>query len=181
MEFAVFFLDFIIEMLPVVIVIAFVVIQLIISIVGKTGNTIAAMFLQHINWLDSGALAIATYLIIYCANRFYDLKSYISFGFEAQPHIVFCIIAAIGIMVLTLFLQTTKIGFWIFTVIFSILWALALAGIIYWFSHDKIWFVAIFICSTIVNFLSHLSSRTLRFRDIAYVGLKSSADLNQQQ
>lgn len=170
------FIVLIINMLPLVLVIALLVFQFILSLVSKTGNTLAVMFLQHINWLDSGALAIATYLIVYCANRFYDLKSYISFGFEGQPHIVFCIIPAICIMILTLFIQTTKVGFWIFTVIFSVLWALALAGIVYWFSHDKIWFFTILICSVIVNFISHLSSRTFRFRDIANVG----QEINQQ-
>ncbi|HCR73267.1 MAG TPA: hypothetical protein DIW26_02400 [Ruminococcus sp.] len=129
-------------------------------------------FLLKINLINSGFLGSAAGASLYYANRYFNVENELGIPFDDVIHPAICIVAGVVVFGLTVLIQRTKIGFWIFSVVFSIGWALALSGIVYLFTKDIIWFWVILISSTIINFTSHLRARKLRI-DVAETLLNS--------
>lgn len=119
-------------------------------------------FLLKIDLLNSAFLGSICGVFLYCANRYFDMKSELGIPFKMIVHPAICIVIGVVIFGLTILIQRTTIGFWIFAVVFSIGWAFMLSGIVYLFTKDIIWFWVILISATIINFTSHLRARKLR-------------------
>lgn len=112
-------------------------------------------FLERITVVNSIVLAAAGGITLYLCNRNFDAF----FSFKIHPAI--CLVIGIALFFLFYFLQTTKVGFWIFAVLFSIVWAFLTALILRIFieSMDMVWFWVVFGISFFINIGSHLRSR----------------------
>lgn len=111
-------------------------------------------FLERITLVNSSCLAIAGGVTLYLCNRSFDAF----FDFKVHPAI--CFVIALAIFGAAYFLQTTKVGFWIFAVLFSLVWAFALSLIAFLFAtQDMIWIYVVFFLSFIINIGSHIRSR----------------------
>jgi hypothetical protein len=111
-------------------------------------------FLERITLVNSSCLAIAGGVTLYLCNRNFDAF----FDFKVHPAI--CFVIALAIFGAAYFLQTTKVGFWIFAVLFSLVWAFALSLIAFLFAtQDMIWIYVVFFLSFIINIGSHIRSR----------------------
>ena len=81
---------------------------------------------------------------------------------DSEIHPAICI--AIGIVVATaaILIQRTNVGFWIFAVIMSLVWAGMFAFLTEVITHDKIWVIVTFAFALPVNVFSHIRSRHYR-------------------
>ena len=122
-------------------------------------------FLVQITLINSVLLGSLSGSILYCCNRYNDVVN-INLPFDKEIHPAICLAVGISICIVTALIRRTKVGFWIFAVIFSIGWSLLLALFIDLFLNDRIWFWTIFGIATVINFTSHIRSRNLRV-DIA--------------
>jgi len=112
-------------------------------------------FLERITVVNSLVLAATGGITLYLCNRSFDAF----FSFKIHPAI--CLVIGIALFFLFYFLQTTRIGFWIFAVLFSTFWALLTALILKAFiqSMDMVWFWVVFGISFFINIGAHLRSR----------------------
>lgn len=111
-------------------------------------------FLERITLVNSSCLAIAGGVTLYLCNRSFDAF------FDFKIHPALCFVIALAIFGVAYFLQTTKVGFWIFAVLFSLVWAFALSLIAFLFAtQDMIWIYVVFFLSFIINIGSHIRSR----------------------
>lgn len=112
-------------------------------------------FLERITLVNSFVLAAAGGITLYLCNRNFDAF----FSFKIHPAI--CLVIGIALFFLFYFIQTTKVGFWIFAVLFSTVWAFMTAVLLRLFitSMDMVWFWVVFGISFIINIGSHLRSR----------------------
>ena len=112
-------------------------------------------FLERITLVNSFVLASALGIYAYLCNR------HINAFFDFQIHQAICLVIGLAAFFLFYFIQTTRVGFWIFAVIFSIVWAFATAFVIQMFISqvDMVWFWVIFGPSFIINIGSHIRSR----------------------
>lgn len=84
-----------------------------------------ATFLMRIDVVNSACISIFCGVYLYLGNRHIDAF------YNGTVHPALCLIIGIAILLFTLFLQKTKVGFWIFAVIFSIVWAFVSGLLIY--------------------------------------------------
>ena len=129
---------------------------LILSFALTTFSGLLQGFLLHINLINGLFLGAISGSLIYCNNRYIDTF------YDHDIHPAICFIAGICIMIAVVLLQKTKVGFWIFTIIMSIVWASVLAGITYLITKDWIWFSVVLGLGTLININSHLRARTLK-------------------
>lgn len=75
-----------------------------------------------------------------------------------------CILIGIGVYLICHLAQKTQVGFWIFAVIMSPIWAAILATISYFLSErNQIVFWVLLIVLTVINIYLHIRSRKYRF------------------
>lgn len=118
------------------------------------GLSMIRAFLVHINVINSICLGLFSGIYLYLGNRHIDTF----YSFKIHPAI--CLVIGIAVFFLTYIAQKTKVGFWIFTIIFSLAWAFISATIIYIFAtYDMVWFWVVFSLSLIINVSSHIRSR----------------------
>lgn len=79
-----------------------------------------------------------------------------------QTHPAICIIGGFAIFGISYWLQTTKIGFWIISIIMSILYAAIPTYLVYYFKHDMIWTICVAIGCLIFNVTASIRSRSVR-------------------
>ena len=120
-------------------------------------SSFAKVFLVKIDLVNCVALGSLSGSLLYCCNRHFN-----NMPFEFQIHTALCVVAGIVICVLSYFIQKTTVGFWIFTIIFSVLWSALLTIIVTLFTKDMIWLCTIFGISMIINISSHLRARQLK-------------------
>lgn len=125
------------------------------------GLSFMKVFVLQINLINAAVLGSFSGVFLYIINRYTDVLG-LTFPFDFTIHPALCLIGGIVIFFLSALAQRTKIGFWIFAIVFSIGWALALAGIVYYFTKDWIWFWVTLVVAVIFNFIAHLRSRKLK-------------------
>ena len=125
------------------------------------GLSFMKAFLLYVNLINAAVLGSLSGVSMYIINRYTDVLG-LTFPFDFVIHPAFCIVFGIVIFFLAVLAQRTTIGFWIFAIVFSIGWALALSGIVYYFTKDWIWFGVTLAVSVVINISAHLRSRKLR-------------------
>ena len=111
-------------------------------------------FLERITIVNGFCIAAASGIVLYLCNRKIDTF------FDFQIHLAICFVIGTVVFFLAYFIQTTKVGFWIFAVIFSAAWAFVSVLILYAFvTKDMVWFWVIFGVSFLINIGSHNRSR----------------------
>lgn len=112
-------------------------IGLIVSIIG--------LFVGNIIIFDSIALAL--------------LAGFLSHGL-LNIHPAFSLIIGIVTLVLFLFIQHTRFGFWIIGGLLSLVWGFIFGMIVYIFSDDIIWCYVIWALGALIVFGLHLKARS---------------------
>ncbi len=127
------------------------------------GLSMIRAFMVRINVINSACLALFSGIYLYLGNR------YINTFYNFKIHPAICLVIGIAVFLLTYIAQKTKVGFWIFTVLFSIAWAFVSAMIIYIFAtEDMVWFWVVFVLSLIINVSSHIRSRAYDNNSVIY-------------
>lgn len=120
------------------------------------GLSLIKAFLVHIDVINSIFLSISSVIYFYLGNRKFNAF------YTLTIHPAICLLIGISIFVLTYLAQNTKIGFWIFAVLFSIAWSFLGAAIIFFITkNDMTWFWVVFGILLIINFSSHIRSRKI--------------------
>lgn len=128
-------------------------------IAGCTG--LLKLFLMRITLLNSLFFSVFTTSVL-LMGRMDELKD--SYPFEVPFNSFVCILIGIAIFVVCQLLQKTNVGFWIFAVIMSPLWALIMSGVSYFLSdHNLIVFWVLLVVLTAINVYLHIRSKQYRF------------------
>lgn len=114
------------------------------------------VFLRHIHILNSATLGTMFGILMYMNYR----TDFTVINVEIHPAI--CIVSGIVLLLATLWAQSTKVGFWIFAIIMSIVWAFIPALLTYAFTRDKIWTIVVAVVAVAINIFSHIQSRKAR-------------------
>lgn len=114
------------------------------------------VFLKHIHILNSATLGTMFGILMYmnCRTEFTVIN--------VEIHPAICIVAGIVLLLATLWAQSTKVGFWIFAIIMSIVWAVIPAMLTYAFTRNMIWTIVIAVVAVAINIFSHIQSRKAR-------------------
>lgn len=112
-------------------------------------------FLLHINLINGVFFGGIAGSIVYSNHRIVDIFS------DKEVHIVICFIVGLIVMFGVIMIQKTKVGFWIFAIIMSLVWAAIPATLTYAFTKSWIWFAVVQVLATIMNIFSHLRSRNM--------------------
>lgn len=111
-------------------------------------------FLARINLINSGVVALLSGGYLYLGNRHIDAF------YDGTVHPAICLGVAVVALLLCLFIQKTKVGFWIFAILFLLVWAFASGLIIYLFvTKGMMWFWLTFVLAFIASISSHIRSR----------------------
>lgn len=113
-------------------------------------------FLLHINLINGVFLGGIAGSTVYSNHRIVDIFS------DKEVHIVICFIVGIIVMFAVILIQKTKVGFWIFAIIMSLVWAAIPAILTYAFTKSWVWFAVVQVLATIMNIFSHLRSRDMK-------------------
>ena len=107
--------------------------------------TIIGLFFGNIIVFDSIALGILSGVL---ASELWSL------------HPAFCLLIGIAMFIGVMFLQKTKIGFWIVAVVLSLLWALIFSSLAYEISQkDMVWTYVVFGLGLLLMMGLHLRAR----------------------
>jgi len=99
--------------------------------------------------------------IIICNSIVFGAAAGILSGVYLGLHPAFCLLIGLGILGLTLLIQQTTVGFWIFAIIMSIGWGFLFSAIAYAFIEDMIWFYVLWGLSTVFNVVLHIKARDI--------------------
>ena len=107
--------------------------------------TVIGLFLGHIILFDSIALGIIAGV---CCNHFLSI------------HPAICVVIGVALFLLLLWLQYTKVGFWIVGGLLSLVYAFVFSAFAYGFSHrDPVWAWVVFGLSFLIMGGLHIYAR----------------------
>lgn len=118
-------------------------------------------FLIKINIMNSAFLGFFVGIFLFVANRFIDMEE-VDIHMDFVVHPAICLLIGLAVFIITLLIQRTTVGFWIFAVFFSLGWAFLFAGLVYLKTKDLIWFWVLFGLGIIINMNSHFRARKYR-------------------
>ena len=133
----------------------FCIIELVIFVTILLGFGLTNAFLNRITMLNSFVFAVAVGVLLYQSNRKFDAF----FDFKINP--IICVVIGIVIFNLVFFIHHTKVGFWIFTILFSIVWGYIAGWLIFTIEYNFIWFIVAFIIAFAGCIKLHLRARKL--------------------
>ncbi len=113
-------------------------------------------FLLHINLLNGLFLGFIVGILLYVNNRYAPII------LDSDIHPAICLAVGIIVMLIAILIQRTNVGFWIFTVLMSLIWAGMFAFLTDVLTHDKIWVIVTFVFALPINVYSHIRSRHIR-------------------
>ncbi|MCL2019354.1 MAG: hypothetical protein FWG70_06280 [Oscillospiraceae bacterium] len=125
-------------------------------------TTTVRIFWERITMVNSAILSLGVGFLLFTTN-FQENEPVSNLNYFNLPaiHPVFCILAAVGVFVLTHFLQQTKIGFWVFAVLMSVAGAILVATIVHELTNDIIWSVSAGACTVALCIVAHLRARKI--------------------
>ncbi len=158
---AIFMLDWFLFFAAIIIYVAIAILNTTLNVTTFAGSSLIQVFLLKINIVNSAFLGFFVGIFLFVANRFIDMEE-VDIHMDFVVHPAICLLIGLAVFIITLLIQRTTVGFWIFAIIFSLGWAFLLAGLIYLKTKDLTWFWILFGLGTIVNLNSHLRARKYR-------------------
>jgi len=116
---------------------------------------LSQLFFFRIDFLNGLLFGGATGVAMYLNHRKYPL-----FPLDMDIHPAICVAVGIIVMIVVIRLQHTKVGFWIFTILMSIVWALIPTLLVLEMTNgDFIWGILVAVIAFLLNLASHLRTR----------------------
>jgi len=138
----------------------FCIIELVISLILFLIIGLSYSFLYRLTLFNSIVVATGCGILLFLCNRKIDAF----FNFKVNP--IICIIVGIAVYKLVFFIHHTKIGFWILSIIFSIIWGFIAAWIVWTLEYKISWFAVAFVIAFASCIKLHMRARELIMLDV---------------
>lgn len=133
----------------------FCIIEFVISLILFLTIGLSYSFLFRLTLFNSIVVATGCGILLFLCNRGIDAF----FDFKVNP--IICIVVGIAVYKLVFFIHHTKVGFWILSIIFSIIWGFIATSIVCSLEPNLLWHIVAFIIAFACCIKLHMRARDL--------------------